>query len=90
MAASSLLRFGGRFCLCQRPERLCDSIQAFRQAGLEPKRLRFVHQTATSAPSAVLVCAKRGAADGLTVEPPLLVCGADGALSDEYRAIYHK
>ena len=58
--------------------------------GFTPKRLRLIHQTAQAAPSAVLISAKRGAADGLAVEPPLLVCGPDGALSDEYRAIYGK
>ena len=43
-AASRLLRFGGRLCLCQRPERLCDTLCAMRSAGIEPKRVRFVQQ----------------------------------------------
>lgn len=89
-AIAWVLPTGGQCALVFRPERLCPLLNTLQQRGFTPKRLRFVHQTATSAPSAVLVCAKRGAADGLTVEPPLLVCGADGALSDEYRAIYHK
>ena len=36
-AASRLLRFGGRFCLCHRPERLADVVAALRRRGLEPK-----------------------------------------------------
>ena len=41
-AAASLLRFGGRFCMCHRPERLCDIICSMRENKLEVKRLRFV------------------------------------------------
>lgn len=40
----------GRFCLCQRPERLTDVLLAMRQAGLEPKRLRWVQQRPEKAP----------------------------------------
>ena len=50
-----------------------------------PKRLRFVHQNALASPSAVLVeCRKGGSAEGLIVEPPLLV------ESEEYNRIYRK
>lgn len=35
-AASRLLRFGGRFCLCQRPERLADVLTAMRSCGWSP------------------------------------------------------
>lgn len=88
MAASSLLRFGGRFCLCQRPERLCDSIQAFRQAGLEPKRLRFVQPREDKAPKLFLIEAKKGARPGGHCTEPALFIERNGRLSDEMRAIY--
>ena len=89
-AIAWVLPTGGQCAVVFRPERLCPLLSGLAARGLTPKRLRFVHQTARSAPSAVLVAAKRGAADGLTVQPPLLVCREDGALSDEYRAIYGK
>ena len=41
-AAGYLLKFGGRLCLCSRPERLTDTICAMRGAGIEPKRMRLV------------------------------------------------
>ena len=89
-AASFALRDGGKCALVFRPERLLPLIAALRQARLTPKRLRFVHQTAGKPPSAVLIeCRKNGAADGLAVEPPLLVQDAGGRLTAEYRAIYH-
>mgnify|MGYP000081522143 FL=1 len=37
-AGRDVLRFGGRFCLCQRPERLADAMDVFRSYGLEPKK----------------------------------------------------
>lgn len=89
-AIAWVLPTGGQCALVFRPERLCPLLSGLEARGFTPKRLRLVHQTAQAAPSAVLVSAKRGAADGLAIEPPLLVCGPDGALSGEYRAIYGK
>lgn len=74
-AAASLLRNGGRFCLCYRPERLCDLLLELRAAGLEPKRLRAVQQRADSAPWLLLCEARRQGRPGLVWEPPLLLQG---------------
>ena len=71
-AAAGLLRPGGRFCLCHRPERLADVLAALRAAGLEPKRLRFVQAGAESAPWLLLCEGRKGGRPGLTVEPPLV------------------
>lgn len=86
-AASRLLRFGGRFCLCQLTERLADVFAAMRANRIEPKRLRFVQKDITSAPWLVLVEGKRGAKPFLTAEPPLLLY-ENGATSREMREIY--
>ncbi len=87
-SASRLLRFGGRFCLCLRPERLCDALEAMRKAGCEPKRLRFVQKTAGSAPWLFLAEGKRGAKPGLSVEPPLFLYAESGEYSEDYQKIY--
>lgn len=60
-SAARLLRFGGRLCLCNRPERLCDVLCAMRSAGIEPKRLRFVAKHPDTAPWLFLVEGKKGA-----------------------------
>ena len=86
-AAAAVLRFGGRFCLCQRPERLCDVLEAMRLNGLEPKRLRFVHQRAGKEPSLFLVQGTRGGKPGLRVEPPLFIEDGDG-YSQEMLELY--
>ena len=73
VAAARLLRFGGRFCLCQKPERLTDVLCTLRAHKLEPKRIRFAAQTAQKAPFLVLVEARRGGNPGLNVEAPLFL-----------------
>lgn len=88
-AAAYLLQYGGRFCLCQRPERLTDVLAAMREHRLEPKRLRFVQQRPEKAPWLILVEGKAGAKPGLAVEPPLIVEDEQGEYSPEMRTIYH-
>lgn len=72
-SAARLLKFGGRLCICQRPERLCDVISAMKKSGIEPKRLRFVQKNAHSAPWLFLIEGKKGSKPFLTVEKPLLM-----------------
>lgn len=72
-AAARLLKNGGRFCLCQKPERLTDVLCTLRVHRLEPKRIRFAAQTAQKAPFLVLVEARRGGNSGVRVEAPLVL-----------------
>lgn len=74
-AAKRVLRWGGRFALVYRPERLVDLFCTLRAHGMEPKRLRFVQTNDT--PSLVLVEARRGGKLGLTIEPPLFIGSAE-------------
>ena len=86
-AAATLLKFGGRFCLCLRPERLTDAMEALRKAKLEPKRLRFVAKNAETAPWLFLLEGKKGRAPGLTVEPLFRMYEEDGRESEALRAL---
>ena len=87
-AAAKLLKFGGRFCMCHRPERLCDIIVSMRQGGIEVKRIRFVTQKADTVPWLVLVEGKRGSKSSVTVEKNLVMFGSDGKPTDEFRAMF--
>ncbi len=89
-AAAWLLRTGGSFSLVYRPERLSELLLTLSSHGLEPKRLRLVCRCADSAPSLVLLEARRGGRPGLTFEPALLLTGPDGGESEEYKRIYHR
>lgn len=88
-AASYLLKFGGRLCVCQRPERLADLIDGMRSRGMEPKRLRFVHQRPDAPPWLLLLEGRKGGKPFLRVDPPLLIEG-EGGFSQEVLRIYKK
>lgn len=68
-AAAQLVKNGGRFALCHRPERLVDVMCALRGHGLEPKRMKLVSHGPGYPPSLLLVEAVRQGRPGLTVEP---------------------
>ncbi len=87
-AAAGLLKFGGRFCLCHRPERLCDVFSAMRMAGIEPKRMRTAAQTSDKAPWLILVEGKKGGKPGMIIEPQLVIKKDNGEYSDEMRMVY--
>ena len=89
-AAARLVRWGGDFCLVHKPERLADLCCALREAGLEPKRLRWVCRTAGSAPSLLLLSARRGGKPGLAAEAPLVLQASDGGPTPEVDAIYFR
>lgn len=87
-AAKRALKYGGRFCLCNRPERLCDIMVSMRSAGIEPKRIRFVSKNADSAPWLVLVEGKKGGKPFLTVEKTFYTTDENGEFTRELRDIY--
>ena len=90
-AAARLLKFGGRLCICQRPERLLDTLGAMRNNKIEPKRLRFVQKKGDTAPWLFLVEGKKGSAPYMKVEPPFLIQAKDSdENSDELRRVYRR
>lgn len=86
--AEKFLNFGGRLCICQRSERLCDVMLSMRNHNIEPKRLRFVQQRRTSLPKLFLLEGKRGRNPGLVVMPVLIIEDDNGNKSDELKKIY--
>ena len=87
-AARYLLQYGGRLCVCQRPERLTDVICAMRENGIEPKRLRLVQQREDSVPWLALLEGRRGGRPGLKCLPTLTVEGSDGKYTSQMKEIY--
>lgn len=88
-SASRNLKFGGRLCVCNRPERLCDIMVAMRENNLEPKRIRFVSKNKNTAPWLVLVEGKKGSKPFMKVEPQFYTQSDDGTgFSDELKAMY--
>ena len=89
-SAKRNLKFGGRLCVCNRPERLADIFSAMRKNGIEPKRLRTVHKNPNCPPWLVLVEGKKGAKPFLQIEKPLFVRSENGGVSEEVEKIYTK
>ncbi len=87
-SAARALKYGGRFCMCQRPQRLNEIMTALSACRLEPKRLRLVQQRIGSAPSLFLLECRKGGRPGLQIEPVLLIEGEDGGFSPEMLEIY--
>ena len=86
-AAKRLLRFGGRLCICQRPERLADAMITMRQNGLEPKRLQLVCRDKDSAPWLFLLMGQKGAKMHLNVLPNFILYES-GQYTAQTRAMY--
>lgn len=72
-AAKHLLKYGGRLCMCHRPENLAAIFAAMRQNGLEPKRLLSVQSKQDAPIQLILVEAVKGGKVGLDFQKPWLL-----------------
>ena len=90
--AKRLLKHGGFFYCVWRPDRLTDLICAMRENSLEPKEICFVHANTKSAPSMVLIKAKKGASSGAIVCEPLFLNEDDDSkmLTERAKKIYEE
>ena len=88
-AAAKLLQYSGRFCICQRPERLTDVMESMRKFSIEPKRLRLVQQRLKKEPKLFLLEGRYKANKGfMQVLPTLFIENEQGDFSDEMKQIY--
>ncbi len=87
-SAASVLRFGGRFFMVHRPDRLTDILETMRRYRLEPARLRMVHTKEDGAAQLVLVEGIRGGGTFLRVMPPLILYGKDGQYTEDALLCY--
>jgi len=85
--AASLLKSGGRLCICGRPERLPDYICAMREARTEPKRLQFVSRTAQDMPWLFLLEGRKDGKKFLQMEKPFIMY-ENGILTGQAQALY--
>ncbi len=87
-AANKLLKFGGRLCICQRAERLVDTVCAMRKYDLEPKIIRFCAKDELTAPWMFLIEGKKGSKPFLRALKTLRVYDKDGEFTNEMKSIY--
>ena len=86
--ASTALKEGGHIYMVHRPRRLVEIFGEFKVAGLEPKRMRFVHSFASKEAAMVLIDAVKGGGAQMIVEPPLVIYSEDGKYTEEVRGMY--
>ena len=87
-AASQLLKFGGRFLICQRPERLPDILESMRKFKIEPKCMQEVIQRPGKAPSLVLVEGKKGSNPGFNIKAPLVLENENGEYTEKAKELF--
>lgn len=89
-AARKLLRYGGKFFLVHRPDRLSDIMAAMREQRLEPKRMTLVHASPDAAPSLVLIEAVYGGKPDLRITRPFYIYTDETHTreSDDYITVY--
>lgn len=86
--SAKILKVKGRFYMVHRPFRLPEIFSKMCAYGIEPKRMRLVHPHADKEPNMVLIEGLKGGKPRLTIEPPLIVYGADGKYTEELLKYY--
>jgi len=86
-AAKYLVKPGGKAFFIYLPERLSELCVALTAHRLEPKALRCVHSYKTAPASLVLLEARRDAASGMNVLPPLCLYEQENIYSEEAKRI---
>ena len=89
-AAAWATRWGGRFCLVFRPERLSQLFTALQNTGFQPKRLRPVHHSPNAPVNLLLIEARRGGSPGLKWDKDLNLYTSAGRETKEILRIYHR
>ncbi len=88
--ASRLLKFGGRFYMICKVERLVDTLCAMRENRIEPKTLQMVVPKPNRPADTFIVEGRKNGGRGLKLLSDLVVRGENGELTDETRRIYGK
>lgn len=85
-AAAKALKPSGKLFMCLRAERLACALSELERSGFCAKRIRFVHNTAESRASIVLIEAVQGKGES-NIEQPLILKDLSG-YTKEYQEIY--
>lgn len=85
---SNQLKFGGKFFMIHRPDRLFEIIKLFDQHDLVIKRMQFVHPYIDRNPNHVLFeCVKKGGLETI-IEPPIIIYKDKHQLTDQVKKIF--
>ena len=77
-AAAKCLKFGGRFALCNRADRLSEVLYTMKGAGIEPKRVQLVRGRAGAKPYLLLCEGVKGGKPGTEILADLINTEQEG------------
>lgn len=84
---SDQLKFGGKFFMIHRPDRLSEIFEYTKQYHLEIKRMKFVHPYIDKTANHVLVeCVKKGGKE-MILEPPLILYQDKHVMTEQAKKI---
>lgn len=85
---SKQLKFGGKFFMIHRPERISEIFKITEHHDLVIKRLQFVHPYVDKKPNHVLFeCVKKGGTNTI-VEPPIIIYKDKHQLTEQAKKIF--
>ncbi len=73
LSVSKNLKFGGRFYMVHRADRIAEIITELKQKNLEPKQIQFVYPKQNLNSNVVLIEAIKGAKEGVIILPPKII-----------------
>ena len=85
--AKKVLKEHGTFCIVHRSDRLMDILSEFRNAHIEPKRVKFLYENLQKTSDLVLVEGQKMGKVGLKIEKPLILYHLDGSITEEYESL---
>lgn len=82
--AKQILKDNGNFCFVHRTDRLMEILFELKKNNLEPKKIKFIHETCENPSYLVLIEAQKCGKTGLSIEKPLIQYYSDGSMTEEY------
>jgi len=76
--SEKLLKFGGKFYVCNDASRLAELVNLLKEKKLEPKRMFFTYPSLTKNASIVFVEAIKGGKEGVVIMPPIVSNDSSG------------
>ena len=86
-SANRVLKDNGVFSLVHRTDRLIEILSVLRKYNLEPKTIKFVHNTFSDSSTLVLIQSQKCGKVGLKVLKPFILRNSDGTFTEEYKRL---
>ena len=86
-SAKKVLKDNGNFYLVHRSERLMEILELLRKNKLEPKKIKFIHESINKESTLVIIESQKCGKVGLKIEEPLILYNLDKSETEEYKKL---